>query len=300
MATLCIISILEEWENQANASEDRCKTMELSGEFKRLNADIIANAAFGSSYMEGGEAFKAQEKLQEFAAAASLQAQIFIPGRQYLPTPSNIQMWKLDRKVKNTIRNIIESRLNDKATGSSDDYGDDLLGGMIGASEMVQSKPVSELNIDEIIDECKTYFFARHETTTFFLTWIVFLLCVHPEWQSKLREEVLREYSSTGIPNADMLTKLKSVNMVLLETMRLYGPITELPRVATGDVKLGNITIPKDTHISIPLMKIYRSKKNIGEKMQKNLIHRDSLMGSLKQRNTQMLLLPSDSVQELA
>ncbi|KAK2649857.1 hypothetical protein Ddye_017346 [Dipteronia dyeriana] len=142
--------------------------------------------------MEGGETFKAHTKLQEFASA-SLQGEIFIPGR---------------RKVKNTIRNIRESRLNDKATGSSDDYGDDLLGGMIGASEMVQSKSVSELNMDETMDECKSFFFAGNVTYTFFLTWIVFLLCV----QSKLREEVLREFGSTGIPNADMITKLKSAS----------------------------------------------------------------------------------------
>ncbi|TXG63181.1 hypothetical protein EZV62_010175 [Acer yangbiense] len=134
MATLCIISILEEWENQANASEDRCKTMELSGEFTRLMADIIANAAFGSSYMEGGEAFKAKTKLQEFAANSNFHPRKTISTHSI--KYSNVEA--AGQEGENTIRNIIESRLNDKATGSSDHYGDDLLGGMIGASEMVQ------------------------------------------------------------------------------------------------------------------------------------------------------------------
>ncbi|KAK1558966.1 hypothetical protein Q3G72_008826 [Acer saccharum] len=108
---------------------DVIKTMELSGEFTRLMADIIANAAFGSSYMEGGEAFKAQTKLQEFAANSNFRPRKTISTHSI--KYSNVEA---GQEGENTIRNIIESRLNDKATRSSDEYGDDLLGGMIGAS----------------------------------------------------------------------------------------------------------------------------------------------------------------------
>ncbi|KAH7578168.1 hypothetical protein JRO89_XS01G0348200 [Xanthoceras sorbifolium] len=261
MAT-CIISLLKEWENQVCASEDKCKTMEIKGEFKRLSADILARAAFGSSYIEGREAFKAQTQIQDYCVAS--KSTMFIPGSQYLPTPSNIRIWKLDMIVKNTIRNIIKGRMNAEATGSSDGYGDDILGLMIGASTMVQSRSDLKLKMDEIIDECKSFFFAGNETTAVLLTWTVFLLCVHPEWQSKLREEVLKELGGQ-IPDVDMLANLKMVNMVLLEALRLYGPSQELTREASRDVKLGNITIPKGTGIIIPSIKIHRSKKYWGE-----------------------------------
>ncbi|KAL5863169.1 hypothetical protein ACOSQ3_000683 [Xanthoceras sorbifolium] len=261
MAT-CIISLLKEWENQVCASEDKCKTMEIKGEFKRLSADILARAAFGSSYIEGREAFKAQTQIQDYCVAS--KSTMFIPGSQYLPTPSNIRIWKLDMIVKNTIRNIIKGRMNAEATGSSDGYGDDILGLMIGASTMVQSRSDLKLKMDEIIDECKSFFFAGNETTAVLLTWTVFLLCVHPEWQSKLREEVLKELGGQ-IPDVDMLANLKMVNMVLLEALRLYGPSQELTREASRDVKLGNITIPKGTGIIIPSIKIHRNKKYWGE-----------------------------------
>ncbi|KAK9207097.1 hypothetical protein WN943_017382 [Citrus x changshan-huyou] len=48
-------------------------------------------------------------------------------------------------------------------------------------------------------------------------------------WQAKLREEVL-EYCGIGIPDADILSNLKLVNMVLLEALRLYGPVIRLYR----------------------------------------------------------------------
>ncbi|KAL5792068.1 hypothetical protein ACOSP7_000662 [Xanthoceras sorbifolium] len=258
MATL-IISILEKWENHATTFEDQCTTMEMKGEFKRLTYDIIARAGFGISYIEGREIFKVAE-LEEFCAS---KADVFIPGSRYLPTPSNIRMWKLDRMMKNTIRNIIESRLKAEATGSPDGYGGDLLGVMCRSLTMVQSRSDPKLNMSELIEECKTFLFGG-STTAYLLTWAVFLLCIYPEWQSKLGEEVLKEFGE-GIPNADMLAKLKLVNMVLLEALRLYGPSMEMQRKVSTDMKLGNITIPKDTCILIPTLIIHRNKTYWGE-----------------------------------
>jgi PHYB activation tagged suppressor 1 len=72
------------------------------------------------------------------------------------------------------------------------------------------------MSMDEIIDECKTFFFAGHDTTSHLLTWAVFLLGTHPEWQQKLREEVLRECGGTAAPiNGDALNKLKIVSTYL-------------------------------------------------------------------------------------
>ncbi|KAI4353443.1 hypothetical protein L6164_002392 [Bauhinia variegata] len=107
--------------------------------------------------------------------------------------------------------NIIESRLHSKSTKEETDwsYGYDLFGVMIGAAK---SNAGPKWNMKEILDECKTFFFTGHETTSNLLTWTVFLLSVHSEWQEKLREEVLQN-CGMEIPNADMLSKLKLVRI---------------------------------------------------------------------------------------
>jgi PHYB activation tagged suppressor 1 len=69
--------------------------------------------------------------------------------------------------------------------------------------------------MDEIIDECKQFFFSGHETTAKLLTWTIFLLSLHQEWQERLREEVLTE-CGMGIPDADMVSKLKLVNYTII------------------------------------------------------------------------------------
>ncbi|CAK7348554.1 unnamed protein product [Dovyalis caffra] len=56
------------------------------------------------SYAEGREAFKAQKQLQKHSIATSTD--IGIPGSRFLPTLSNFKMWKLDSKVKNSVRHI--------------------------------------------------------------------------------------------------------------------------------------------------------------------------------------------------
>ncbi|OAY48819.1 cytochrome P450 709B2 [Manihot esculenta] len=260
----CTISMLDEWKILAVLTEEQRIKIEMNANFQKLTADIIAHTAFGSSYVEGKEVFKALKELQKCCVASDTD--IFIPGSQYLPTPSNLQMWKLSRKLKNSLKVIIESRLSAKAA-TDGHYGDDLLGIMIESSVAEadgDSKVTPKLNMKEIMENCKSFFFAGHETTSNLLTWSVFLLSTHPEWHEKLREEVLTE-CGMGIPDADMLSKLKFVNMFLLEVLRLYCPVIMLIRRAPEDMKLGNLMIPKETCLTIPLVKIHRSKEYWGE-----------------------------------
>ncbi|XWS31917.1 hypothetical protein CRYUN_Cryun23aG0116900 [Craigia yunnanensis] len=81
---------------------------------------------------------------------------------------------------------------------------------MMVATEPIQSNGNLKLQINEILEECKTFFFVGLETTSNLLNWTVLLLSIHPEWQAKLREEVLEE-CGMGIPDADLLAKLKLV-----------------------------------------------------------------------------------------
>jgi PHYB activation tagged suppressor 1 len=117
--------------------------------------------------------------------------------------------WTLEKKLKATFMAIIQPRLASKGNG----YGDDLLGLMLEAcfmTEQGEQRDELTLTMDEIIDECKSFFFAGQDTTSHLLTWTMFLLSVYPEWQERLREEVLRECGKAN-PTADMLSKLKEV-----------------------------------------------------------------------------------------
>jgi PHYB activation tagged suppressor 1 len=68
------------------------------------------------------------------------------------------------------------------------------------------------LSTEEIIGECKTFLAAGHETSANLLAWAMFLLSSYPEWQDKVREEILRECPNNMDPTGvHVLAKLKLV-----------------------------------------------------------------------------------------
>lgn len=102
---------------------------------------------------------------------------------------------------------IIQSRKDCVEIGRSNSYGNDLLGILL--NEM--KKKENSLNLQLVMDECKTFFFSGHETTALLLTWTVMLLASNPCWQQKVRDEVKR-VCNAGIPSLDQLSKLTLVN----------------------------------------------------------------------------------------
>jgi len=198
---------------------------------------------------------------------------------RYLPTPSNIRVWKLERKMDNSIKRIISSRLQSKS-----DYGDDLLGILLKAYNTEGKE--RKMSIEEIIHECRTFFFGGHETTSNLLAWTTMLLSLHQDWQEKLREEIFKECGKEKTPDSETFSKLKLVmfiffkgslvrqcflrlkkpvyflqmNMVIMESLRLYGPVSALAREASVNIKLGDLEIPKGTTVVIPLLKMHSDK----------------------------------------
>uniref|UniRef100_A0ACD5YY77 Uncharacterized protein n=1 Tax=Avena sativa TaxID=4498 RepID=A0ACD5YY77_AVESA len=252
----CAGSMMSEWKAKMDKGGD--VEIDLSTQFEELTADVISHTAFGSSYTEGKKVFLAQRELQFLAFSTVFNVQI--PGFRYLPTKKNLQISKLDREVRTMLMNIIKSRLAAKDTMG---YGHDLLGLMLEACAPEHGE-TPLLSMDEIIDECKTFFFAGHDTSSHLLTWTMFLLSTHPEWQEKLREEVLGECGSE-VPTGDMLNRLKLVNMFLLETLRLYAPVSTIQRKAGSDLEVGGIKVPEGTILTIPIATIHRDKEVWGE-----------------------------------
>lgn len=122
--------------------------------------------------------------------------------------------------------------------------------------------PAAAISVTDIVEECKTFFFAGKQTTTNLLTWTTVLLGMHPEWQTRARREVLLTCGSRDIPSRDQLSKLKTLGMILNETMRLYPPAVATIRRAKTDVQLGGyLNIPAGTELLIPIMAVHHDSR---------------------------------------
>ncbi|KDP41345.1 hypothetical protein JCGZ_15752 [Jatropha curcas] len=243
-----------------------CGCMEIDAfqEFKVLTSEIISRTAFGSSYLEGQNIF---DKLMRLGVIISRNKyKVKVPGISNLvKTEDDIESEKLEQGIQNSIISMIKKREQATITEKSDSFGNDFLGLLLKAHhDDRDAHKTKRLSVQDIIDECKTFYVAGHETTTSSLSWIVFLLAVHTDWQDKARNEILQLFDLQN-PSPDGLSRMKIVSMIINEALRLYPPVAAFPREVQRQVRLGKLNLPANIEVEIPIIAIHHNPQIWGE-----------------------------------
>ncbi|KAH9292686.1 hypothetical protein KI387_042130, partial [Taxus chinensis] len=174
--------------------------IEVMEHFMRLAADIIAKTEFGSSYEDGKRVFEKLGLLQKLSSRGGRYS--WFPGSGWR---KKREVGKLKKEVEESLERVVEARRESVSMGRCNSYGHDLLGLMLAECEKGSS---TKFTTQELMDECKTFFFAGQDTTSTLLTWTTMLLALHPEWQRRAREEVLTVCNGRP-PNFNTLPHLK-------------------------------------------------------------------------------------------
>lgn len=113
------------------------------------------------------------------------------------------------------LRGIIKKR--EKAMEREEHIDDDLLSTLMESNEREigekKKKKNVGMSIEDVIKECRLFYFAGSETTSLLLVWTMVMLSKHQEWQARAREEVLRVFGSNE-PTFDSLNRLKIVSSI--------------------------------------------------------------------------------------
>ncbi|KAM0869538.1 hypothetical protein ACQ4PT_040610 [Festuca glaucescens] len=253
----CCTELVERWEGLA-VGDAPCE-VDVWPDMQNLTGDVISRAAFGSSYLEGRRIFQLQGEQIELTVLA--MNKIHIPGYMFFPTKSNRRMKQIAAEIGTILKGIIAKREDALKAGKA--TSDDLLG-LLLESNMAHCRADGNSNAgittDDVIGECKLFYFAGMETTSVLLTWTMIVLCMHPEWQDRAREEVMRVFGSST-PDYDGLSHLKIVTMVLYEVLRLYTPLTSLIRKTYRPVELGGVRYPAGVLLMLPLLCVHHDKE---------------------------------------
>ncbi|RID71610.1 hypothetical protein BRARA_C03537 [Brassica rapa] len=242
--------VIGKWEKLVTDKGSSCEVDVWPG-IVNMNADVISRTAFGSSYKEGQRIFELQAELAQLIIQTFVKS--YIPGYIYLPTKDNRRIKAGSREIQVILRGIINKRLRAREAGEAP--SDDLLGILL-ESNSGQAKG-NEMSIEDVMEECKLFYFAGQETTSVLLVWIMIMLSQHQDWQARAREEVKQVFGDKE-PATEGLNQLKVMTMILYEVLRLYPPAVQLTRAIHKEMKLGDLTLPGGVQINLPILLVHR------------------------------------------
>ncbi|KAL2546266.1 Cytochrome [Forsythia ovata] len=247
--------LLERWKDHVGEEIDVFK------EFGLLTTEVISRTAFGSSYVEGGHIFEMVAKLTEITVRNTYRVRF--PGiSMLLKSDDEIEAEKLEKRIKNSIVELARKREKVRNNGEFEDFGSDYLGQLVQISHETDTK--KRITIEQMIDEIKAVYGAGHLTTTSLLSWCILLMAIHTDWQEKAREEVFEIFSSEK-PNSDGIARLKTMNMIINECLRLYPPVLTLTRKIEKRVKLGNLNLSGKINIFISILALHHNPQIWGK-----------------------------------
>ncbi|CAL5187253.1 unnamed protein product [Lathyrus oleraceus] len=254
--------LIGKWETMLS-SDGSCE-MDVWPFLQNMASDVISRTAFGSSYEEGRRIFQLQIEQAELTRTVMTNSNI--PGWSFLPTPTHRRMKQIDRDVKASLTNMINKR--EKALKAGEATKDDLLSILLDSNHKEMEEHGNNKNVgmslEDVIDECKLFYFAGQETTSVLLVWTMVLLSRYPDWQARAREEVLQVFGNNK-PDFDGLTHLKIVTMILNEVLRLYPPVIALTRTVHKDMKLGNLTLPAGVQLFLSIVLVHHDTELWGD-----------------------------------
>ncbi|PHT43724.1 Cytochrome [Capsicum baccatum] len=252
--------MINKWEILLCNKNKSCE-LDVHPYFEDLTSDVISRTAFGSSYEEGMRIFHLQKELAELTRQAFQS--VYIPGWRFLPTKRNRRMKAIDNELKDILRKLVSKRETSMNLGEAQD---DLLGILLKSNvkEIQENGSKCGMTTDEVIEECKVFYFSGQESSSNLLVWTMVLLSVHQNWQIRAREEVQQVFQNNK-PDFEGLNRLKIVTMILNEVLRLYPPAPYIVRKANQETKLGKLIIPPEVTLAIPIIFVHHNQELWGD-----------------------------------
>ncbi|XP_069786651.1 cytochrome P450 27C1 [Narcine bancroftii] len=126
------------------------------------------------------------------------------------------------------------------------EQGEEVQGGLLTYLLVSQ-----EMTLEEIYANMTELLLAGVDTTSFTLSWSMYLLARYPAIQSAVYEEIFQNLGRDTTPTAQDLSKIPLVRCVLKETLRLFPVLPGNGRITQEDMVVGGYFIPSGTQLAL-------------------------------------------------
>ncbi|TVY21339.1 Cytochrome P450 monooxygenase FUM15 [Lachnellula arida] len=160
-----------------------------------------------------------------------------------LPVKRNEDLNHASGVIRDTCRQLIRSKKEKLEKGELQDV--DIL------SVALESGGFTDENL---VDQLMTFLAAGHETTATAITWAVYMLCLFPEMQTRLRAEIrdhLPSINNDSTVTSQQIDRMPYLNAVCSELLRYYAPVPLTPRIAARDTTIIGQKVPKGTQVML-------------------------------------------------
>lgn len=268
------------------------KEWDMKDVFSRFANDVIATCAFGikvDSTRDRDNEF--YQKGKEMTLFTKFSAQLRIFGFHFAPRLMNwFGIDIISQEHSDYFANLIRSTVRAREAGGiirpdmihlllqsrkgmlrpQQEGGDVQQEGFaaVDESDEVRSQPTQVMTENEMIGQCLFFFMAGFDTVSTALTFLAYELAMNPDVQGKLSleiEETHRSLSGKSV-TYETLSKLKYLDMVVSESLRLWPPAPAVDRLCVRDYQLDDgeglrFLVEKGQGIWIPIHGIHRDPK---------------------------------------
>lgn len=244
---------LDDYETHLNGLAERSEPLSLDLAMSHLTADIICRTVFSTSLRSqtARDVFDAFSVFERRVAHVELKRLIFDAPFARIPQHA----WVLDacRRIRGHLGDLVDSHL---AVGGRELA--DIAADVIAARDEDTGRAFTR---EELIDQLGVFFLAGHETTASALTWAFFILATQADVVARIRAEV-DEVAGDGPVEFDHIRRLAYVRKVFRETLRLYPPITFIPRVAAEPTRIGRFEVKRGAMIMVAPWTLHRHEQH--------------------------------------
>lgn len=190
--------------------------------FKQLTLDLAASIFLGMNL--GRDATRLNRAFETAVAASMPKVPLAIPGGL---------LWRGIR-ARQFMCDYFRKLLPEKRNGD----GTDMFSLLCQATD----EQGNQYTDQEVIDHMIFLMMAAHDTTTSTLTSMTYALARHPEWQERL----YREVQSLGVEHLryEDLERMPETEWVMKEALRMYPPLSTLPKFSTAPFEFEGLRIP--------------------------------------------------------
>jgi cytochrome P450 len=237
--------LVERW--QAAATEGR--SVDLYPEMVGITSRVIGRILFGA------DVSRALPELTRFSLVNEELLRRAVsphPMPRWLPTSHNRRLTYELAQVRQIVDEIIAERQSERVQGAAND----MLGLLLAARD---ADNVSDrLSETEVANQVLLFLIAGRETTAMTLACTLAQLALTPQWQTRLREEIIgRLHGRT--PTAEEVAQLEWTDRFLRESMRLFPGAYGMNRSTRVDELVGGYRIPAGSWLEVSVWGIHHS-----------------------------------------